>query len=149
IDKQACQGCGECTVSCPNGAIAIRWDSSSRDLQEKMADYALAVLKNKRERSCFFNFLVDITPDCDCFNRSDAPIVPNIGILASRDPVAIDQASLDLIKKQVGLANSALGKPLASGEDKFKALRGLDATIQIRAAEGLGLGSRKYKLVEI
>jgi uncharacterized Fe-S center protein len=96
------------------------------------------------------NFLIQITPECDCVPWSDAPIVPDIGILASTDPVAIDQASFDLVSKQPGLRGSRMKDGFEPGEDKFTGTwpetKGL---IQVRYGEEIGLGSSRYTLKEI
>lgn len=137
IDPAKCIGCGECLSICNSKAIQINWNSDTLIFQEKIVEYAYAALLNKNRKSAFFNFILDVSPQCDCYPFSDAPIVPNIGILASLDPVAIDQASVDLVNK-------------LAGEDKFKSLyQHVDWTIQLDCAEKLGLGSRKYNLIEV
>jgi hypothetical protein len=96
------------------------------------------------------SFLMDVTPDCDCFSKSDTPIVNDIGILASQDPVAIDQAAVDLVNQQPGRRDSALKKNHRAGADKFRGVNPhIDYTIQLAYAEELGVGSRSYKLVEV
>jgi hypothetical protein len=98
----------------------------------------------------FFNFLLNITPDCDCVPWSDAPIVPDIGILASCDPVAVDQASFDLVNQQTGLTDSLLQKNRAPGEDKFLGLwESTRGDIQTEYGEKIGLGCKDYRLIEI
>jgi len=82
---------------CRYDAAQVQWDAKS--MQEKIAEYAFAVVKDKP--AFHINFLLDISPNCDCFPNNDMPIVPNIGILASSDPVAIDKASVDLVNKSV------------------------------------------------
>lgn len=150
IDLKKCIGCGECTVSCPQGAIAIHWGDETIAEQERLAEYAYAILKDKKGKFCFFNFLMDITPLCDCSGWGDVPIVPDIGILASYDPVAIDKASVDLVNEATGIDNSALGKRLESKEDKFRALfPDVDWTLQLKHGEGLGLGTTDYQLIRI
>jgi len=116
-------------------------------LQEKIAEYAYGVVKNKK--AGYITFLNNITPDCDCFNFSDAPVVKDIGILASMDMVAIDQACADLVNKERGLPGSRLeGKEDA--KDKFAALTpDIDWSRQLQYGEEIGLGSRKYELVEL
>jgi len=150
IHPDKCIGCMECVTTCPTGAISIMWNESTRNLHEKMVEYTYAVLKDKKEKVGFFSFLINITPDCDCIPWSDANIVPDVGILASKDPVAIEQASLDLVNAQQGLKDTALKSSFVAGEDKFKALYPtVDAQLQINYAQELGLGTREYKLVEI
>ena len=151
IDKNKCIGCGECVSSCETGAIAIEWDTPMELLQEKIVEYAVAVLKNKGNKIGFFNFLTNISPDCDCLPWSDAPIVGDIGVLASRDPVAIDQATVDLINAQPGNPASKMNRTgLPVNADKFQAVwENIDYSIQFKHAEELGLGTRKYKLIKI
>jgi len=150
INSNKCIGCMECVTVCPTGAISIMWNESSKNLHEKMVEYTYAALKDKEGKAGFFTFLIDITPDCDCCPWSDASIVPDIGILASRDPVAIEQASLDLVNAQQGLKNTALKIAFRRGEDKFKDLfPTVEAKWQINYAEKLNLGTKKYELIEV
>jgi hypothetical protein len=151
IDPKTCIGCGECTIVCPEEAVTIRWGESSELIQKRIVEYTYAILKEKRGKALFFNFLLDITPNCLCVQHNDANIVPAIGILASRDPVACEQASIDLINKAPGLPNTALKeKALAPGSDKFRALYPkVDYEVTLNYAQELGLGKRDYKLVEI
>ncbi|MFZ5633241.1 MAG: DUF362 domain-containing protein [Bacillota bacterium] len=150
VDEKLCIGCGECTVTCPHGAIAVNWRNNQKDaLQEKMAEYAAGVLINKRGKAGFINFLNNISPDCDCFSFTDAPVVRDIGILASLDPVAIDQACIDLVNAERVLPGSKLeGKEDA--KDKFGALYpDIDWSRQLAHGEEIGLGSREYELIKI
>ena len=87
IDPEKCMGCGECTITCIEGAVGINWKGESSALQEKIVEYTYAVLKNKKGKAGFISFVVDVSPNCDCWGYNDAPIVPNIGILASTDPI--------------------------------------------------------------
>ena len=150
IDPEKCVGCGECILICPNGAIDVQWNADIPLFQKKMAEYTWAVLKGKRDKSIFLNFLTNISPACDCYGHNDAPLVPDIGILASRDPVAIDQASVDLVNQQVGIPESCLGGCSGSGDDKFRGIYPkIDWAVQLDHAEKIGLGSREYELVTI
>jgi len=150
FDHDRCIGCAECITICPEGAIQILWNESTDRLQEKMAETMFGILKGKKDRVAYFNFLLDITPDCDCFPWSDTAVVPDIGILGSTDPIAIDQASMDLINRSPGIPGSALPGALEPGEDKIKALYpAIDWTRQLAYGEEIGLGSRKYELIEL
>lgn len=150
INPKKCVGCGECILICDNEAIAVRWNADIPLFQKKMVEYTLAVLKGKKSRAAFLNFLTQISPACDCYGHSDAPIVQDLGIMASKDPVAIDQASVDMVNRQVGLESSCLSSHKAAGEDKFRGLYPkIDWTIQLHYAEKLGLGNRNYELVSI
>jgi uncharacterized Fe-S center protein len=150
INPQKCVGCGECILICPNGAIDIQWSLDIPAFQKKMVEYTWAVLKNKQGKALFLNFLTDISPACDCYSHSDAPIVPNLGIMISGDPVAIDQASADMVNGQTATSNSCLKTHKAPGEDKFRAIYPhIDWGIQLEYAEKIGMGSRGYELVPI
>lgn len=150
IVEENCTGCGECISICPTRAVKVRWDVASRDLQERMVEYHLAVTKQKKGKIGYINFLLNITPNCDCLDRSDAPLVPDIGILASQDPVAIDQASVDLFNGTRGLKNSALKDSFHPGEDKIKDIYPeIDYGVQLAYGERIGLGKRKYELVRV
>ncbi|MEN8245487.1 MAG: DUF362 domain-containing protein [Thermodesulfobacteriota bacterium] len=150
IDPDKCIGCGECILMCAQEAIQVRWSKSIPDFMEKMVEYCLGVLKNKQGKSIFINFITDVTPACDCLPMSDTPIVRNIGIAASLDPVALDQASADLVNGEAALPGSCMETALTPGEDKFKALYPkVDWTLQLIYAEALQLGSREYALIEI
>jgi uncharacterized protein len=147
INPEKCVGCGECILICPNAAIQIQWNESIPVFQQKMVEYTLGVLKGKEGRAIFINFLTDISPACDCYGHSDRPIVRDIGILASNDPVAIDQASVDLVNNEPGNKDSVLTKNYKSGEDKFRGVYPqIDWQIQLQYAEEIGLGTRKYEL---
>lgn len=149
IDHEKCIGCAECVISCPTKAINIRWDASHDSLQEKMAEYTYGILKDKKDKAFFFNFVMNVTPDCDCLSWSDTPIVRDIGILASRDPVAIDMASGDLVNQQIAVNGSRAESASAPGEDKFKAVHDIEWTRQLTYGEEIGLGSTKYNLIEV
>lgn len=149
IDQSQCIGCGECIVVCPHRAIPENWKTSSEPLQCKTAEYALAAIKNKTNKVIFFNFLMNITADCDCCDWSDNRLTPDIGILASKDPVAIDEASILLFNKAPVSPLSVMEKH-SDTTDKLKALRPkIDYTIILKHAEKIGLGSRKFELIEI
>lgn len=149
IDPVACIGCGECIASCPSGAVDIQWNESAQNLQEKVCEYAYGVIQ-KVQSLFFLTFLMNITPGCDCMGFSDAYLVADIGILASYDPVAIDQAAVDLVNQQNGLPGASLKRNLGQGEDKLRALYpNIDWTVQLRYGEEIGLGSRDYDLVSV
>ena len=150
IDAIACTGCGECIIICPNSAINVRWNADNFLFQKKMAEYALAAVKGKRGRAAFMNFLIKISPACDCTPFNDRAIVQDLGIMASKDPVAVDQASVDMVNRQTALEGSALKSHKGAGEDKFRALYpDVDWAVQLDHGEKIGLGSRDYELVTI
>lgn len=147
VQKKLCIGCAECLLFCPTGAIDALWSAKSELLQEQMVEYVFGVLKDKRGKAAFLNFLLDISPDCDCAPWHDASIVPDIGILGSTDIVAIDQASADLVNRSEGLKDSELDQPLPPGEDKFRAVHPTALwQVQIDYAASLGLGTKEYVL---
>lgn len=150
IDSDKCIGCGECMTVCPVKAIKLDWSVELKEFTEKMTEYAFGAANNKKGKVGYINFLMNITPDCDCVPWSDAPIVPDIGILASNDPVALDKASLDLVNKQLGFEDSLLRCNHQHGKDKFKGLReNTFGDIQIVYGEEIGLGNSNYNLIEI
>lgn len=145
VNLEKCWGCGECRAACLKGAVSINWETDAKILQEKMVEYALAVKTEKDGKIAFFNFLLNITPDCDCWEYSDPPIVPDIGILASDDCLALDQASLDLVNK----ASLIYEIEKAEGKNKFELINREPGTHLLKYAEERGLGTRKYKLIKI
>ena len=150
IDPERCSGCGACLPTCPVGAIQIDWNQDLRGMQERMVEYAFGAIAPKRDRAVFVNFLLQISPLCDCYPFADTPLVPDIGILASTDPVAIDQASVDLVNQQPGHPLSHQTALLGPGSDKFRAAAPkVDWGIQLDYAEKIGLGTRAYELVKI
>jgi uncharacterized protein len=150
FDWHLCEGCGDCIVHCPAGALRIQWDEKPEVLGEKMAEVAYGVLKNKKEKALFLNFLFEITPDCDCPPWSDNPLVPDVGVLASRDIIAVDAASADLVNHSPGLHNTRLRGAFKPGSDKFRDLHPtIDWTRQLAYGESIGLGSRAYRLVDV
>ncbi len=144
-DYQKCMACSTCYFNCPQRALS--WPKDAREkLQVYVAHAASAVLSLfKKNKIGFVNFVHDITPLCDCCTPAGSPIVKDAGILASKDPVAIDKASLDLIDKS----------PLITGATTFSPpnllgkLYGSDSLIQLRTAQKLGLGNMSYTLTTI
>jgi hypothetical protein len=134
FNAKQCIGCGECLVVCKSSVFSIPWNEQSANFQKKMVEYCLGALKNKR--ALYINFLNNITKNCDCMSKGEKPLTGNVGILVSKDIVAIEQASVDLINKNSGM--------------DFKSIwPEVDYTIQIEYAEKKGLGSRKYELKEL
>ncbi|MFH1091795.1 MAG: DUF362 domain-containing protein [Pseudomonadota bacterium] len=146
INPEKCVGCGECILVCQQGAIQVQYNTLPV-FMKKMVEYTAAVLQNKKNKAFFINFLTSITPACDCYPHSDAPLVRDIGILASKDPVAIDQASADLVIKEPALTGTCLTACTGPGEDKFRGVyQNVDWEIQLDYGEKIGLGTRKYDL---
>lgn len=150
VDQDLCVGCGECTTVCPTKAIHMDWATELADFMERMTEYALGAVKGKQQKVGYINFVMNVTPLCDCAPWSDAPIVPDIGILASTDPVALDQACYDLVNAARGNQNSELKCNHEEGADKFKGVHAHSrGEIQLTYGESIGLGSTTYELVEI
>jgi uncharacterized Fe-S center protein len=149
-DAAKCIGCGECIAVCPQQAVSIAWDSDVARFQKKMVEYTVGVMKNKEKHALFLNFVTRVTPQCDCYGFSDVSLVNDIGILASRDPVAIDQASADLVNALPAAADCCLQSNRGPGEDKFRGVYPhIDWTVQLAYAEEMGLGARAYELIYI
>jgi hypothetical protein len=167
IDPRICLGCGECIAACPVHAIPINWKTEEKPLAEKAALYARAALAGKLDRLLCLNFLLQITPDCDCADWTEPPFVPDLGVLASRDIVAIDQSAIDLIRQAPVIPGStAVAKRINISKrippevasqflclprlpDVFKTLFGADVSLLTAAAEKAGLGSREYRLEKV
>lgn len=152
INQDLCIGCGECVAMCPPDAIPILWNEGEEgSLQQKIAEYTLGALKTKNGKSFFINFLMDITPDCDCMPWSNVPFVPDIGILASFDPVAIDKASTDLINNYhlPDFEIAKIKKNYSESEDNIKKLHKVNWQLALEHGEKIGLGTMKYELKEV
>lgn len=150
IDATRCAGCGRCVSICSRKAVKVRWNEAAPLVMKKMCEFALGAVKGKEEKSVFVNFITQVSPACDCYGHSDAPIVNDIGICASTDPVALDQACADLVNSAPGNHNTALKSGFEPGEDKFRGVHPeIDWQIQLRHAEKVGLGSRSYQLISI
>lgn len=150
IDKSRCVGCGECLTVCRTKAVTMDWATELGPFTEKMVEYAYGAVKAVKGKVGFINFLINVTPDCDCASWSDAPVVPDIGILASHDPVAIDAACLDLVNRQHGIRGTHLRANAQPGQDKFLGIwKHTRGDIQLSYSSEIGLGSREYELIEI
>ncbi|MDO9026719.1 MAG: DUF362 domain-containing protein [bacterium] len=150
IDPKKCIGCGSCIVVCPTHAARNGWDTGAQKMQEKMAEYLAGFAQNKKGKIGYLNFIMNVSPACDCYGHADNPIVPDLGICGSLDPVAVDAASNDLVMQAGGNKNSALEKAHKPGSDKFRDIYAeVDWAWQLDHAEKLGLGSRKYELVKV
>jgi uncharacterized Fe-S center protein len=150
IDPQKCAGCSRCITVCPVSAINIQWNEAADLIMRKMAEYAKGSLADKSGKALFISFITQVSPACDCYGHADAPIVNDIGICASTDPVAIDQACADLVNGARGNEGSALQSGYEPGGDKFRGCwPEIPWEVQLEHAEQIGLGSRKYELVRI
>jgi len=147
IDPEKCVGCGECILVCAQKAVQIQFNETVPGFQKKMVEYTAAVLHNKKGKAFFLNFLTQISPACDCHGHSDAPLVRDLGVLASTDPIAIDQASVDLLNQEAALTGNCLTTCTGPGEDKIKGVYSyIDWAVQLDYGQKIGLGSRDYDL---
>lgn len=151
INPDICKGCGRCIGSCGFNAIKNPNDSANEILGRKIAEYTAAVCHG---RPCFhISLITDVSPNCDCHGENDAPILPNIGMLASFDPVALDQACVDLALNAAPMPNSQLGDNLCREDWHHHHDHFMDSNPNVRwketleQAEKIGLGSREYELI--
>ncbi|AEF81430.1 DUF362 domain-containing protein [Leadbettera azotonutricia] len=154
IDHKKCVGCGRCIGGCNFHAISNESGSSNDALNCKMAEYAKAVLDGRP--SFHINVVNQVSPYCDCHGESDAPVVADIGIFASFDPIALDKACIDAVNAAPGIQTSILGdrehkhKDSHGHSDHFKDIHPTtDWRSQIEHAEKIGLGSGTYELVTV
>ena len=152
IDHNRCVGCDRCIALCPTESIQIDAASSNALLNCKIAEYAKAVLAGRPH--FHISLVLDVSPNCDCHSENDYPIVPNVGMFASFDPVAIDRACADAVNAAPALPGSALFDPNPHAEaddpDHFhRAHPDTDWIVALEHAQALGLGSMDYELVRI
>lgn len=134
IAPGACIGCADCIVVCPEHTVKVDWNEAAPTVQKKMVEHAAGALSGKTGTSLFVSFVTQISPYCDCYGNNDRPIAPDVGILASADPVALDQACVDLVIRH-------------AGRDPFRETHPqVDWTVQLAYAAQLGLGTRDYRL---
>ena len=174
IDEDHCVGCGFCIAYCPTGAIMTKWDEAKPVMNCKIAEYTKAVLDGKP--AFHVSLVLDVSPDCDCERHNDVPVIPNVGMFASFDPVALDQACVDAANRQPVIQGSkadpqakeasvsdhmdgaraipeqAYSEHAASGDghDAFKMVHpDTDWAAGLDHAEKLGIGTREYELVVV
>jgi len=154
IDLDKCVGCGRCIGACHFNAITPAWDASCDMVNKKMAEYAAAILQGRPH--FHISLIVDVSPFCDCHAENDAAVVPNIGMAASFDPVALDEACADLVNAAPVLGRSLLEDQMqqnpeeAKKHDHFHNISpNTNWTVCLDHAEKIGLGTRKYTLIEI
>jgi len=136
IDSKKCIGCGKCIGICPEKAFRVPWGSTkSNRFMERLVEYAKGVMQYINV--VFINVLMNISKDCDCMSHAHEPFVEDIGILASEDIVAIENASYDLVDKHL------------DSDDAFKEVNNVKARKQIEYAHSLGMGNKEYNLIEV
>ena len=153
IDHEKCLGCGRCIGACNFDAIHSGYDAATKDFNCRMAEYAKAVVDGRP--NFHISLVVDISPNCDCHCENDAPILPDIGMFASFDPLALDQACVDACLKQTPLPNSQLTDAMAKEgfcdhHDHFEnTTPNAEYKTCLEHAEKIGIGSRDYELITI
>ena len=174
IDEGHCVGCGYCIAYCPAGAIMTKWDEAKPVMNKKIAEYTKAVLDGKP--SFHVSLVLDVSPDCDCERHNDVPVIPNVGMFASFDPVALDQACVDAANKQPVIQGSKADPQVkeASASDHMAGARAIPEQAYSEHAAGddghdvfrmvhpdtdwaagldhavkLGIGTREYELVVV
>ncbi|KAA6337302.1 Electron transport complex subunit RsxB [termite gut metagenome] len=153
IDYDKCIGCGQCVALCQyDGALMGAGDTSER-LNYKIAEYTWAILKDKP--NFHINFVMNVSPECDCWGHNDAPIVPDLGIAASFDPVAIDKACADMVTaapvaQTDNILSSQHPHEHLEGKDKFHLLHpDTNWLAGLKHAEKLGMGHLEYELIAV
>ena len=153
IDHGKCAGCGRCISACRLDAISVENDAAVEDLNRKMAEYALAVVSGRPQ--FHISLVIDVSPYCDCHGENDMAILPDVGMFASFDPVALDQACADACLKQAPIPGSLLDDNMhAQGfcdhHDHFKnSMPVTDWKSCLEHAEKIGLGTRSYELITV
>jgi uncharacterized Fe-S center protein len=148
FDQRICNSCLGCHVSCPNGAIGIAPEGIP-EFQNCVVDAAHTVRKHLRGRAFFINFLSSVTPQPDDYPFSDIPFIPDLGIIASEDPVAADLATYQLIIRAPGIPGSIAQNlnVLEKGQDKIEAITGQTPTDMLTYAQKLELGSNVFEFL--
>lgn len=153
INKDNCLGCGRCIGSCNNDAISFAELFASKDLNCRMAEYAKAVVDGRPQMH--ISLVVDVTPNCDCHCENDVPIIPDLGMFVSTDPLALDRACADACLKQTPLPDTQLTDRMKQDDfvdhhDLF-VNTGYNTEYQtcLEHAEKIGLGTIQYELIEM
>ena len=152
IDYSRCVGCGQCVALCQYDSAVLADYDTSEVLNCKIAEYTKAILDGRPH--FHVSFIMNVSPECDCWNHNDAAIVPDIGIAASFDPVALDRACADLVMKSPALPGSRLAESHQEAvhvhEDKFQVIHpDTNWRSGLEYAEAIGIGTQKYELIEI
>ena len=148
-DEQACWRCGRCARVCPEGGLVMPADDVT--FQKSLAESAATVLSTfKPGKVIYLNFMTEIQPECDCMPSCDTPMLQDQGIMMSDDIVAVEQATLDMLRKAAPLPQSAAEeRECRPGDDVLAIVNPKNFMLQVEHAERLGIGSREYELVEI
>jgi len=149
IDYDKCVGCGQCVAVCRFNSATVKWNESADSANEKIAEYTYAVIKNKP--NFHISFIMNVSPNCDCSPENDVAIIPDIGIAVSFDPVALDQACVDMVNKATALNATELSdKNYHEGQDKFSHIHpDTNWKVGLTHAKEIGIGTDEYELVII
>ena len=150
IDHEKCVGCGRCIGACAFDAIANLYDASNDDLNKKMTEYTAAILNGKP--NFHINIVMDVSPSCDCNFQSDTPIIPDVGMFASFDPVALDKACADMCNKMPANPGSLLAEKCKNHHhhDHFAAIApDTNWIVCLEHGKVIGLGNTEYELIKI
>jgi uncharacterized Fe-S center protein len=148
INQSRCVGCGHCLGICNQNAIHNHWSTAGPELNRKMAEYALAVVSGRPH--FHVNIVNQVSPNCDCYSGNDSPVVPDVGMFAGFDPVALDAASIAAVNEAPALAGSAAGEGAGRPGDHFALVHPkADWRGQLEYAEKIGLGQCAYKLITV
>lgn len=152
IDMEKCVGCGQCIALCQYDAAQMGACDTSVNLNCKIAEYSLAVLRDKP--NFHVSFIMNVSPECDCWNHNDAAFVPDLGIAASFDPVALDQACADLVTQAPIIGGNKLSEhhlhETLKDQDKFTLIHpDTDWKSGLEYAEKIGLGTMRYELITV
>lgn len=149
VQDESCWFCGRCARVCPSGGLVLPSDNDT--FQKSLAESAAAVLSTfKPGKVIYINFMFEIQPECDCMPSCDTPVLQDQGILISDDMVAIEQATVDMLRKAAPLPQSvAFERECKPGDDVLKMVNPRDYNLCIEHAEKLGLGRREYEVTEV
>lgn len=136
LDQNRCIGCGECYAFCPHGAVGFDWSTTSTDLQRKMAEYCLAFHREKPGRVAYLSFITRVTKNCDCMSNP-GPGLPDLGVVGSFDPVAVDAAAMALLAERHGRDVFAEFWPQCNPRT------------QLEYGRQIGLGSLEYEIIRL
>ena len=153
INEENCVGCGRCIGACNFDAIDFAQDAAIRELNCRMAEYAKAVVQGRP--NFHISLICDVSPTCDCHSGNDTPIIPDVGMFASSDPLALDQACVDACLKQTPLPGSQLTDEMQRPgfHDHHDHFDNTNPNTEYKSclahAEKIGLGTRRYELVHV
>lgn len=153
VDTEHCVGCGRCIGACNFDAIAFATDAATKELNCRMAEYTKAVIDGRP--NFHISLMMDISPNCDCHAENDAPILPDIGMFCSFDPLALDQACVDACLRQQPLPGSQLydnmhREGFCDHHDHFvNSTPESEYKTCLEHAAKIGIGSREYELIEM